>query len=324
MTRVPTVAVVAASSVVPRVELDAGAERLRAEGLDVRVDPRCLSAHFTYAGADHDRAASFWDAATNPAIDILWMARGGYGAGRLLPLLADLAVARGSPPPRKLLVGYSDVTVLHEFVRTRWNWSTLHAPMPAAPNFGQYHKAHWRALIDLVHGRHPHRAWGERPLTWLNPPPGKSVEAEIIGGNLALWASAVGTPFAPTPARDRILVLEDVGERFYRLDRMLTQVRQAGLLDGTAALLLGDFTDCDDDPPKLVRAAAPDGTQTPLRPQLHWPDALREIFARLPVPVATGLPVGHGPNFAPLPLGAKYRAWADGAFELVEWDWLNG
>jgi muramoyltetrapeptide carboxypeptidase len=316
----PTVAVVAASSVVPRVDLEAGVERLRAEGLTVRVDPRCLATHFTYAGADQDRAVSFWDAATDPAVDIIWMARGGYGAGRLLPILADLTARHGNPP-KKLLVGYSDVTVLHEFVRTRWNWSTLHAPMPAAPNFGQYDKAHWRALVDLVQGRHPHRAWGERPLTWLNPPRDKSVEAEIVGGNLALWSSVVGTPFAPTPGKGRMLFFEDVGERFYRLDRMLTQIRHAGLLDNAAAVLLGDFTDCDDDPPKLTRA--PDGTQAPLRPQLHWPDALAEIFATLPVPVATGLPVGHGPNFAPLPLGATYRAWADGAFELVDWDWLN-
>jgi muramoyltetrapeptide carboxypeptidase len=314
------VAVVAASSAVPRVELEAGVGRLRVEGFDVRVDPRCFAGHFTYAGTDEDRAASFWEAATNPDVDVVWMARGGYGAGRLLPLLDDLT-ARHGKPPRKLLVGYSDVTVLHEYARTRWGWATLHAPMPAAPDFGQYDKVHWRALVDLVHGRHPHRAWGERPLTWLNPPPGPSVEAEIIGGNLALWSSVAGTPYAPTSGQGRIVFFEDVGERFYRLDRMLTQIRQGGLLDGAAAVLLGDFTDCNDDPIKLVRG--PGDTQLPLRPQLRWDDALREIFGSLPVPVATGLPVGHGPNFAPLPLGAQYRAWADGAFELVSWDWLT-
>lgn len=316
----PRVAVVAASSVVPRADLDAGVERLRAEGLDVRVDPACYAIHFTYAGADADRAASFWHAATDPSIDVVWMARGGYGAGRLLPLLVELTTRHGKPP-RKLLVGYSDVTVLHEFARTRWGWATLHAPMPAASNFGQYDKAHWRALVDLVHGRHPHRAWGERPLTWLNPPAGQSVEAEIVGGNLALWSSVVGTPYAPTRGEGRMVFFEDVGERFYRLDRMLTQIRQGGLLDGAAAVLLGDFTDCDDDPVKMVRGPA--GSDVPLRRQLDWETAVREIFASLRVPVATGLPVGHGPNFAPLPLGAKYRAWADGAFELVEWDWLK-
>jgi muramoyltetrapeptide carboxypeptidase len=315
------VAVVAASSVVPRVDLDSGVERLRAEGFRVRVDERCAGRHFTYAGSDGDRASAFWEAATDPDVDVVWMARGGYGAGRLLPLLAERA-AREGVPTRKLLVGYSDVTVLHEFVRTRWGWATLHAPMPAASNFGAYDKAHWRALVDLVNGRHPHRAWGERPLTWLNPPAaGASVEAEVVGGNLALWSSVVGTPFAPTGGAGRMLFFEDVGEKFYRLDRMLTQIRQGGLVEGASAVLLGDFTDCDDDPVKLVRG--PDGTEIPLRPEIGSDEAVREIFGALPVPVAMGLPVGHGPNFAPLPLGARYRAWADGAFELVGWDWLE-
>ena len=316
------VAIVAASSVAPRADLDAGVERLRAEGFDVRVDDRCAARHFTYAGTDEQRAAAFWEAATDPDVDVVWMARGGYGAGRLLPMLAERAAREGAPP-RKLLVGYSDVTVLHEFVRTRWRWATLHAPMPAAADFGAYDKAHWRALVDLVHGRHPHRAWGERPLAWLNPPAaGASIEAEVVGGNLALWSSVAGTPFAPTAGAGRMVFLEDVGEKFYRIDRMLTQIRQGGLLDGAKAVLLGDFTACDDDAVKLVRG--PDGAQVPLRPRIEWEEAVREIFGALPVPVATGLPVGHGPNFAPLPLGARYRAWEDGAFELVEWDWLKG
>jgi muramoyltetrapeptide carboxypeptidase len=314
------VAVVAASSVVPRFDLEAGVERLRAEGLEVRVDPRCFASHFTYAGADADRAASFWEAATDPAVDVVWMARGGYGAGRILPLLEELASKHGTPR-RKLLVGYSDVTVLHEFVRTRWGWATLHAPMPAASDFGQYDKAHWRALVDLAHGRHPHRAWGERPLTWISPPAGTSVEGEVVGGNLALWASIVGTPYAPSRGEGRIVFFEDIGERFYRLDRMVTQIRQGGLLDGVAAVLLGDFTDCDDDPVKSVRTAG--GTEIPLRAKIGWDAAVREIFGGLGVPVAMGLPVGHGPYFAPLPLGARFRAWGDGALELVSWDWLK-
>ena len=81
----------AASSVVPRVDLEAGVARLRAEGFDVRADARCFSSHFTYAGTDAERAASFWDAATDPDVDVVWMARGGYGAGRILPLLVELA-----------------------------------------------------------------------------------------------------------------------------------------------------------------------------------------------------------------------------------------
>jgi muramoyltetrapeptide carboxypeptidase len=143
----------------------------------------------------------------------------------------------------------------------------------------------------------------------------------LVGGNLSLWASVVGTPFAPTAGRGRLVFFEDIGEKYYRIDRMLTQIRQAGLLDGAAAVLLGDFTSCDDDPPQLVRGEA--GGQVPLRRSFTLDEAVAEIFGKLPVPVAVGLPVGHGPNFAPLPLGARYRAGADGSFELVAWDGLS-
>ena len=226
---------------------------------------------------------------------------------------------RSPPHRRKLLVGYSDVTVLHEYARTRWQWPTLHAPMPAASNFGLYDPNHYRALLDLIQGNHPGKAWGERPLKWLNQ--STTAQVELIGGNLALWSSVVGTPFTPTPAAGRLLFLEDIGEKYYRIDRMLTQIRQAGLLDNAAALILGDFTNCDDDATQLVRG--PSDTQIPLRRQFSKDEVWQEIFASLPLPVATGLPVGHGPNFAPLPLGATYRASADGSFELIHWDWLK-
>src|SRR6187397_103161 len=101
-----------------------------------------------------------------------------------------------------------------------------------------------------------------------------TAEAELVGGNLALWSSTVGTPFHPTPARGRFVFFEDVGEKFYRIDRMVTQIRQAGLLDGAAAIVLGDFTDCDDDPVKQVRA--PGGGTRPLRRAYDQPEAFRE------------------------------------------------
>jgi muramoyltetrapeptide carboxypeptidase len=330
----PSIALVAASSVVPRLDLEAGADRLRSAGCDVFLHPQCFDTHFTYAGSDHQRADALWQVANDDRFNVIWLARGGYGAVRLLPLLDQLTLAHG-PPPRKLLVGYSDVTVLHEYARARWHWPTLHAPMPAAANFGLYDPAHWRGLLDLINGKHPGRAWGERPLKWLNTNPdsassplaasrsgmpGESIELELIGGNLSLWASIVGTPYAPTPGKSRLIFFEDIGEKYYRIDRMLTQIRQAGLLDGAAALLLGDFTNCDDDAPQLVRG--PDDSKIPLRRQFGKDEAITEIFATLPLPVATGLPVGHGPNFAPLPLGATYRATSDGAFELIHWDWL--
>jgi len=129
------VGIFAASSAVPMFEFERGINHLRATGFDPVVHAQVPTQHFTFAGRDDERAAAIYEYATDPNVSVLWAARGGYGAGRLLPLLDDLTAQCGAPPRGKLLVGYSDVTVLHEFVRQRWGWSTLHAPMPAASNF---------------------------------------------------------------------------------------------------------------------------------------------------------------------------------------------
>src|SRR3954463_15490512 len=119
------VGIVAASSVVPALEFELGIGHLRSLGYDVTVHPDVLAQHFTFAGTDAQRAAALFDYASDDRFNVIWTARGGYGAGRLLPLLDELTAKHGRPPAGKLLVGYSDVTVLHEYARTRWDWSTL-------------------------------------------------------------------------------------------------------------------------------------------------------------------------------------------------------
>src|SRR5205085_11543250 len=98
-----------------------------------------------------------------------------------------------------------------------------------------------------VRGQHVDYPATDSPLQPLANPVTKPTRAQLVGGNLALWTALVGTKHGPTPARGRILFLEDIDEAFYRLDRMITQGRNAGLLDGAAAIVLGDFTNCKDD-----------------------------------------------------------------------------
>jgi len=329
MTRV---GIVALSSVVPPVEFQIGVEFLRSQGLNVRVHPQVHSQHWLHAGRDEVRAAALMELATDPTIDVIWCARGGYGAAKLLPLLDRLTAEQGVPPP-KLLVGYSDVTVIHEYVRNRWRWHTLHAAMPAAVNFSLLPGADWSATLAAVtRDRTIAWPWQNRPLHWVTAPPVEPIEAALIGGNLSLWQTLAGTPYAP-PRRPHILFLEDLAEEFYRIDRMMTHLEQSGLLDACAAIVLGDFTDCDDEAQTCL-AAGTDETaikdpakapRQPLRPTYSMPDLFAEVFAtigaRRLIPIATGLPVGHGPNFAPLPLGARYRLSADGTLALVKWDW---
>ena len=314
------VGIFAASSVVPQVEFAAGIEHLRASGFDPRVDGRVASEYFMFAGSDLDRACAIYDLAIDPAIPVLWAARGGYGAARLIPQLELFTRKLGPPKTQKLLVGYSDVTVLHEFVRRQWKWHTLHAPMPAAANFASLDSAEWDAITGYVRGeRTVDPPWQHATLRWITDPPPKPIRAELIGGNLSLWASMAGTPVAQ-PAKGKILFLEDVDEAMYRIDRMVTQLDQSGALKNAAAVVLGDFTRCNDEN-NQCRASADNEEKKPLRKVYEQAEAFERIFGHLGVPVAVGLPVGHGPHYAPLPLGATYELAPAGKLRLLEWGW---
>ncbi len=320
------VGIFAASSVVPQIEFRAGLEHLRRNGFDARVEDQVSHEHFLWPGSDDTRADAMYRLATDPEVPILWAARGGYGAGRLLPILERLTQQRGVPQQRKLLVGYSDVTVLHEFVRNRWGWSTLHCPMPAAANFATLDSGEWNAILDYVAGKPADAPWSHATLTWLNGPPSAPIDAELIGGNLSLWVALSGTPWQPRGA-GRIIFLEDLSEAFYRIDRMMIQLEQSGAFAGAAAIVLGDFTSCNDEDNQCL-ADAVTGAKKSLRTVYTQPQAFPRIFGdlgkRVGVPVAQGLPVGHGPNYAPLPLGARYTLEPSGKLRLIEWDWLHG
>jgi muramoyltetrapeptide carboxypeptidase len=335
MKSVISVGVVAPCSPVGQVELGFGVEFLRESGFEVTLHPQCAAQHFVCAGTDTQRAQALLDYALDPEIDVIWAARGGYGAGRLLPILRQLTRKHGKPA-QKLLVGYSDVTMLHEFVRKQWDWHTLHAPMPAA-NLRALKPDEWHAIVELVRGRRAAIPWQQTRLQWLTPPPPEPINAKLIGGNLSLWCCLAGTDYQPK-CRRKVVFLEDLGERPYRIDRMCTHLVQAGMMKDLAALVLGDFTDCADEnatvlePPTdeasqaRLRGDWTTGQRIPLRRTYSLDESLDEIFGtvgrRLGIPVAKGLPVGHGPNFSPLPLGARYELRPDGTIDLIKWKWL--
>ncbi|HEY1683277.1 MAG TPA: LD-carboxypeptidase [Tepidisphaeraceae bacterium] len=331
------IGIFAPSSVVGLVELNFGIESLREHGFAVKVLPQVKRQSFTFAGTDEQRAGAMFDLAKDSRIDILWAARGGYGAQRMLPLLAELTKRHGKPE-KKLLIGYSDITVLHEFARQEWGWDTLHAPMPSASNFSRLDKAQWENLLSLVRHEAMEYPASDSRVRWMANKPASPIRAELVGGNLSLWQSLVGTPFSPTPGKGRILFFEDVDERLYRLDRMIVQISQAGLLDRAKAIVLGDFTNCDDevntclapcngDALKKAISKPDKAKRQPLRKTFSSEQGIREIFVplceRLRIPLARGLPVGHGPSYYPLPLGAQYELSSAGQLKLLHWNWSH-
>lgn len=332
------VGIVAASSVVPVAEVDLGVAYLQDQGFDVTVHPQIREHHFTYAGRDESRAGALMEFAQDDRFDVIWMARGGYGAGRLLPLLDRLTKERGKPKKRKLLIGYSDVTVLHEYVRKNWGWATLHAPMPGSLSFPRLKPQEWNAIAASARGERAKFVWESTQLKYLSNAPSKPIEAELTGGNLSLLACVVGTPYA-TNAAGKILFLEDVTEKPHRIDRMMVQLAQSGGLDHVAAIVLGDFTDCEDEADQCLQPLPPGEDPRSIlkdlekRPKINLRkvyalnEVIDEIFIplgkQLNIPIAAGLPVGHGPNYSPLPLGARYRLTETGNLSLLKWDWIR-
>ena len=308
---IPRIGVVATSSPCGPVELKKGVARFEAAGFKPKVHPYTLDRWFVLGGTDEHRASSFLEYAFDDSVDVIWSARGGYGASRVAAELAAATKVRGKPKP-KLLVGYSDVTFLHEYVRQAWGWKTLHAPMVTAGPGAT--KEEWDAAFAIVRGEKPALPYEKPLLTWLANRPSSDIVGDVIGGNLSLWTSLAGTPWQPS-AKGKILFLEDIGEKIYRLDRYAVQLEQAGMFEGAAAIVLGDYTDCDDEAPTV---AGDDGVfRVPMRPTVSLADGLDEIFGRVArkygIPLAVGLPVGHGPGYWPLRLGERHKLTTDGA-----------
>jgi muramoyltetrapeptide carboxypeptidase len=252
-------------------------------GLRPRLRADLVARRAYLAGDDARRVEEWREAVSDPEATAVFCARGGYGAMRILPAV-DPAPLLERP---KAFVGFSDVTALHA-VLNRAGLATVHGPV--VTQLGRAPDDALRHLEALLFEAPAH------PGAWGVPPPGAGLVAErtvragrasgpVLGGTLTLLAHLAGTPFAP-PLDGAILLLEDVGEKPYRVDRCLTQLRLAGALDRIAGLAIGRFTSCDD------------GGVLAL-------DVVREAALALGVPAIEGLPAGHDDaNFA-IPLGAR-------------------
>jgi muramoyltetrapeptide carboxypeptidase len=264
-----------------------GCRLLAAWGLEVEVAPHALASHpdLRYlAGGDAGRAADLQRAWLDPQVEAVLCARGGYGAQRIVDRL-DWAAMAAVPP--KIFTGFSDITALHEAFALRLGVPTLHAPNVGGDSF--------TACTEAQHGLRRALFEPDRPdarmLAWDGAGrlvPGRAAGL-TAGGNLSLLAAGLGTPDGRQPRPSSggfagcILLLEDVNEEGYRLDRMLTQLLRAGALDGVRGIALGSWTGCG--PPEAVRRV------------------MQDRLGGLGVPVAWGLPFGHTAPQPTIPLG---------------------
>lgn len=290
------IAVVASASPFPREEFDRGLAELTRHGYEPVFDERVFAAHHYLAGDADLRASAFLDAWRDPGIAAVMAARGGYGSAQMLPLVGQ--ALRELPP--KVFVGSSDLTAVLSWLTTRCGIVALHGPMVAGQisrGAAGYDDASWTAALATA-----------APLGTVSDCLEVFARGEadgiFVGGNLTQLAASLGTPWAFDPPDGCILFLEDVNERPYRVDRLLTQMRHAGLLRRASALVFGEMPGCDERDGS-VRA---------------W-DAVRACLAGFPGPVVAGLPAGHttGPSLT-LPLGvrAHVAAGARGVLSIDE------
>jgi muramoyltetrapeptide carboxypeptidase len=278
------VAVVAPAGPIPAALLEAGVAWLRKWDLDVTVAEHVTGRHPTLpylAGTDTDRAADLRQAWCDPDVDAVFCARGGYGCLRVLPHLDWPALAAAAPKP---LIGSSDVTALHHAFTARLRVPTVFGPMPATSSFTTDTVTR-EGLRRCLLGTDPCVVTGTDAGP-LAPHTGGVARGVTAGGTASLLVSLAGLPGAEgrPPPDGSILLLEDVTESPYRLDRIITQLMLAGWLDRVAGIALGSWTRCG--PPAEVRAM------------------LADRLAHLGVPVAWGLDFGHCAGQASIRLGA--------------------
>ncbi len=268
------VSVIAPGGAFDRASFDAGLEVLSR-----RYSPQWNNGIFAsqryLAGDDARRLGELTGAFADPQTKAVFCARGGYGSIRLLDSLSfrDL--------PLKPLVGFSDITALHASFQSAGRIS-IHGPV--VTRLGRSPRAVVERLYSVLESAHP-----PDPLSATDCLVPGIVEGPLIGGNLSVLTRLLGTPYFPE-ASGAILLLEDVGERPYRLDRMWTHLRLAGIFKKVRGIALGELTGCEENSADYSSL-----------------DVLRELASETRLPCAAGFPIGHGEANWAVPLGCRAR-----------------
>lgn len=318
-----TVAIVAPSGIVSKKSLERGIRFLESLDLRVKIGSSVMQRWGYLAGTDHERARDFMAMWADSDVKAVIAARGGYGAMRILPHL-DFDCIRENP---KILLGYSDITALHLALWKEAGLVTFHGPVAEiwAREMNPYDG---KLLKELLFGLWPpgilampaiEQNAGETAVSHCSSSGSQkaqtyapdirrllalesgSAQGQLTGGNLSLIASTIGTPWE-IDTKGKILFIEEVGEKPYRVDRMLCQLELAGKLRDAAGFCIGDFTDCEAEPNSQ-------------RPTFTVAEVLEQYFAGTGKPCIVNVPAGHGKFNAVLPLGVEVivEGFSDGA-----------
>lgn len=288
------IAIVAPSTPTGPDRLERAAAAFRQLELEPVIYPSCHMVHGHLAGLDADRAKDLNEAFADPDIQGIICMKGGAGAYRLLPLL-DYELIRANP---KVFVGYSDITALHMAINRVCRMVTYHGPMLASDLFlGE------SAFETYTLASYKHALFSDQALGKLANPPGEELgvlvpgcaEGELIGGNLSLLVSTLGSPWE-LAVKDKILFIEDVYEAAYRIDRMLNALALAGKFRDCAGVVLGTWSNCNQE-----KKSGYDGYDLPLQ------TIFEEIIRPFNKPTILNLRAGHNYPAPTLPFGVRVR-----------------
>ncbi|NBB09746.1 LD-carboxypeptidase [Pseudomonas sp. SLFW] len=280
------VALVSPAGPVAEARVEAAVRELASWGLRPRVYPHALEAEHFLAGSDAHRVADLNDALADPEIRAVLCTRGGYGVQRILAHV-DYDAVRRDP---KLVVGFSDITALHAALWTRTGLATIHGPVAAQLERGGLFAS---TLRHALMSHEPLVVEAEQDEPTFSVRTSGIAHGTLLGGNLTILSTCIGTPFFPD-VDGAILLIEDVGELAYRVDRSLTHLGNAGVLQRLAGIAIGQFSE-------------PGHGNNAIRP----PDVLRERLGGLGIPVLGGLSIGHGDRNRAVALGCAATLDAD-------------
>lgn len=291
------IALVAAAGPLPEGAVDRALERITGWGWEPVLGRSARLRTGYLAGSDADRAADLDAAIRSADNDAIWFLRGGYGTMRILDRI-DWSPLRERPRP---VIGFSDNTAVH-LALGELGLVSFHGPHPGAADLSPYAVEGLRRMLTDASPLGP-LPFPEGPAQRADTLVGGVAEGVLMGGNLSLLAAMAGTRHA-LRAEGALLILEEVAEPAYRIDRLLSQLRLSGALEGVRGVAIGAFSDCPDLPDAGLPSPA---------------EVLHDRLEDLGVPVAMGFPFGHVPDNWTLPLGTRARLDADrGALVLLE------
>ena len=291
-----TIGIVAPASFSSEEKIESAKKNLENLGFKVVLGECTKKRWFSYAGTDRERSHEINRFFKDPQIDAIICMRGGYGCNRIVELL-DYEVIKKNP---KIFVGYSDITTLHISLNEKAGLITFHGPMAVSNFSGEYDKNTYESFIQMVNGKELVSIKNfSKEIDVISSGKG---QGRLVGGNLATLIATLGTEY-DIDYNGKILFLEEVGEKTYKIDRMLNQLKKHKVFEKVSGIILGDFKNCDKD----------------AQEDMSLKEVFKDYFKDLSIPVLSGVESGHSEPMLTLPLGAMCKIDSDDrSIEILE------